>query len=39
MAVGRGEEDELDVVGRVAVGFGVGVEGVAGDYYGGGVGT
>lgn len=37
--MGGGEKDELEVVGRVAVGFGVGVEGVAGDYHGRGVGT
>lgn len=34
VAVGGGEEDEFEVVGCVAVGFGHGVEGVAGDYYG-----
>ena len=39
MAVDRGEQDEFEVVGCVAVGFGGGVEGVAGDYYGSGVGT
>ena len=37
VAVGRGEEDELEVVCRVAVGFGIWEEGVAGDYHGRGV--
>lgn len=39
MAVGRGEEDEFEVVGAVAVGFGVREEGITGDYYGRGVGA
>lgn len=39
VAVGRGEEDELEVVGAVAVGFGVREEGIAGDYNGRGVGA
>ena len=38
VAVGRGEEDEFQIVCGVAVGFGGGVEGVAGDDYGRGVG-
>lgn len=38
VGVGGGEEDELQVVGRVAVSLGFGVEGVAGDYYGRDVG-
>ena len=38
VAVGGGEEDEFQIVRGVAVGFGVGVEGVAGDDYGRGVG-
>ena len=37
VAVGRGEEDELEAVGGVAVRLGVRVEGVAGDHDGGGV--
>ena len=39
MAVGGGEEDQFEAVGRVAVGFGVWEEGVAGDYHGRGVGA
>lgn len=39
VAVGRGEDDEFEVVGAVAVGFGIREEGVAGDYYGRGVGA
>lgn len=38
MAVGGSEEDQLEIIGGVAVGFGVGVEGVAGNYDGGHVG-
>ena len=37
VAVGAGEEEELEVVGGVAVGFGFGVKGVAGDDYGCGI--
>lgn len=39
VAVGRGEKDQFEIVGRVAVGFGVGVEGIAGDDDGRGVGV
>ena len=39
VAVGGGEEDQFEAVGRVAVGLGVGEEGVAGDYHGRGVGA
>lgn len=39
VSVSGGEEDEAEVVGGVAVRFGGGVEGVAGDYYGRGVGA
>ena len=39
VAVGGGEEDQFEAVGRVAVGLGVREEGVAGDYHGRGVGA
>ena len=38
MAVGASEEDEFPVLSAIAVRLCVGVEGVAGDYYGGGIG-
>ena len=37
--MGGGEEDQFEAVGRVAVGFGVREESVAGDYHGSGVGA
>ena len=39
VAVGGGEEDQFEAVGRIAVGFGVWEEGVAGDNHGRGVGA
>ena len=39
VAVGGGEEDQLETVGNVAVGLGGREEGVAGDYHGRGVGA
>ena len=39
VAVGGGEEDQFEAVGRVALGFGVREEGVAGDDHGRGVGA
>ena len=38
MAMGAGEEDEFPVLSGVAVRLCVGIEGVTGDYYGGGIG-
>ena len=38
MAVSAGEEDECPVLSGITVNFCVGVEGIAGDYYGGGIG-
>ena len=37
--MGRSEEDEFEIVDRVAMDFGVREEGIAGDDHGGGIGT